>query len=276
MNYNRRTFVSSTALGALGLIPSRFYLENRPKTIKGISETYPGTDLVDLKAVVGAAHTKLDVVKELVTARPELAKATYDWGFGDVESALGAASHMGRKDIAEFLISYGARPDIYTYAMLGKVNTVKAMIEDMPGIQKIRGPHGFTLLHHAMMRLRRKNVEGQEKMEQEELVAYLQTIEGANTREPSMEISEAEREIYVGKYYYGEGEDDYFELNVNGMDMLSIQRPSQFGRSLKYVGEHSFAPGGAPSVRIVFSVEDGISKNFTIHDPSPIVTAFRK
>jgi len=150
---------------------------------------YPTTDLAVVRAVMGAAHTKLDVVKELVLARPELAKATYDWGFGDVESALGAASHMGRKDIADILIEDGARPNIFTYAMLGKVNAVKAMIEDMPGIERIRGPRGFTLLFHAQMRLRRNNVAGTEKRDQEELVAYLSTLEEANIAEPSYKLS---------------------------------------------------------------------------------------
>ena len=40
--------------------------------------------------------TKLRV-KELVGRQPALAKATWDWGFGDWETSLGAASHVGHR-----------------------------------------------------------------------------------------------------------------------------------------------------------------------------------
>ena len=64
--------------------------------------SFPSTDPDLVSGVVGAAHTDLDAVVDLVTTHPHLARATLDWGFGDWESALGAASHMGRRDIAEF------------------------------------------------------------------------------------------------------------------------------------------------------------------------------
>ena len=54
---------------------------------------------------VGKAHADLDRVKELLDQTPALVNATWDWGNGDFESALGAAAHMGRKDIANFLLT---------------------------------------------------------------------------------------------------------------------------------------------------------------------------
>ena len=45
-----------------------------------------------------------------VDARPSLAKAAWDWGFEDWEDPLGAASHVGNHEIAEYLIGHGARP----------------------------------------------------------------------------------------------------------------------------------------------------------------------
>ena len=48
-----------------------------------------------------AAHRDLDRVKELVEEEPALANAVYDRGAGDWEIALGGASHMGKKEIAE-------------------------------------------------------------------------------------------------------------------------------------------------------------------------------
>ena len=56
------------------------------------------------------AHGNVRRVRELVEDRPSLAKASWDWGFGDWEDALGAASHMGNREIAEYLIGHGARP----------------------------------------------------------------------------------------------------------------------------------------------------------------------
>ena len=66
-------------------------------------DRYPAIPLEVAAEVVGSAHFKLERLKELVEPRPELAKAVWDWGFGDWESALGAASHVGRKDIVDYL-----------------------------------------------------------------------------------------------------------------------------------------------------------------------------
>ena len=241
----------------------------------GIDPLYPTTPYDKVKAVVGAAHANFDKVKELVNAQPELAKATYDWGFGDWESALGAASHMGRKDIAEYLMERGARPNIFTWAMLGKLNAVKSIIEARPGIQKLHGPHGFTLMDHAQMRLRRENVEGAEKEEQEALVAYLEDLGDANVKTQSLAISEDEQRQYLGKFLFGDGEDEYFKVSVNSRGMLFLGRGDNFGRTLHRVGDHQFAPGGAPSVRVVFQMHQRTATSLVIHDPNPVVEAIK-
>lgn len=36
-----------------------------------------------VSSVVGASHFDFDKVKQMVTQRPELAKAAWDWGFSD-------------------------------------------------------------------------------------------------------------------------------------------------------------------------------------------------
>lgn len=286
MKNDRRNFIGKSALGIFGLFSvspqlyayNDFYYADRPFLLQnenGLNPLYPSEDPSIIRSVVGAAHTQFDKLKELVMARPELAKATWDWGFGDVESALGAASHMGRKDIADFLIEYGARPNIYTFAMLGKLNAVKAMIEDMPGIQKIRGPHGFTLMFHAKMRLMRKNVEGAEKADQETLVEYLESLGDANITATSLDISEEEKKVYLGKYVFGEGEDEYFEITLNSRGMLFMSRGEYTGRALLRTDTHTFAPGGAPSVKIQFDVKDGMAQMVTVHDPVPVVKASR-
>ena len=99
--------------------------------------------------MVGVSHGNVARVRELLTGRPALANASWDWGYGDWESALGAASHVGNQEIAKLLLAAGARPSIFSAAMLGQLDTVKAFILASPGVQKTRGPHGLTLLSHA-------------------------------------------------------------------------------------------------------------------------------
>lgn len=98
---------------------------------------------------VGNAHGNLARVTELLDAQSALVNACWDWGGGDWETALGAASHMGRRDIAEFLLGRGARMDIYAAAMLGFLDVVKAIIAADPDAKNKPGPHGIPLLVHA-------------------------------------------------------------------------------------------------------------------------------
>jgi len=114
-------------------------------------ETKPALELKLVQEFVGNAHGDLNRVKELLTLEPGLINATWDWGGGDFETALGAASHMGRRDIAEFLLEHGARLDIFAAAMLGKLEIVKAALEAYPDAIKTPGPHGIPLIRHAEM-----------------------------------------------------------------------------------------------------------------------------
>ena len=98
---------------------------------------------------VSKAHGDLERVKEMLEDEPALVNATWDWGRGDFETALGAASHMGRRDIAMFLLEHGARLDIFAAAMLGKLDIVKAALTVYPNLLDTPGPHGIPLLTHA-------------------------------------------------------------------------------------------------------------------------------
>src|ERR1041385_9238186 len=86
-----------------------------------------------VREMVIVAHFDLQRVRDLVEARPALARAAIDWGFGDWEDALGAASHVGNRAIAEYLIANGARPTLYSATMLGQLETVKAFLAAHPG-----------------------------------------------------------------------------------------------------------------------------------------------
>lgn len=97
------------------------------------------------------AHSDLDKVTMLLDREPGLINASIDWGAGDWETALGGASHMGRKDIVGFLLSRGARIDIFCAAMMGQVEAVKAFLHLQPTLIDAKGPHGFSLHFHAQV-----------------------------------------------------------------------------------------------------------------------------
>ncbi len=282
----RRHFVKSTVFGVLTVsttaaacnknlqTPSAAGSEKNEGT-NGLFYRYPALDDESVSAVVGAAHSNLDKVKSLVNNRPELANAAWDWGFGDWESAIGAAAHMGRKDIAEFLLSHGARPDHFTFVMLGDLAAVKAMIEARPGLQKVPGPHGIPLLQHAKHRLWHKTITAAETVQVNQMIAYLESLGDANETAKNLEMAEAEKEMYLGEYRYGEKAEEVFEVKLNGRKMLSIGKKGDFGRSLNRVGDAIFSPSGAPSVQISFVIKDGKAVALTVHEPDPLVTAKR-
>ena len=98
---------------------------------------------------VRVAHGNLDRVKEMLEKQPALINATWDWGGGDWETGLGGASHMGKRDIALYLLDHNARMDVFAAAMLGKFEIVKAAVATFPSIAKVPGPHGIPLIVHA-------------------------------------------------------------------------------------------------------------------------------
>ena len=112
-------------------------------------DSKPALDSKLVEEFVGVSHGNFERVKELLTQEPALINATWDWGDGDFETALGAASHMGNKAIANFLLENGARIDIFAAAMLGKLDIVKAALLVYPDAIDIPGPHGIPLIDHA-------------------------------------------------------------------------------------------------------------------------------
>jgi hypothetical protein len=112
-------------------------------------ESKPALEAGLVQEFVGNAHGDLNRVKELLAQQPRLINACWDWGDGDFETALGAAAHMGRKDIAEYLLDQGARLDLFAAAMLGKTDVVAAALAAFPDAINVPGPHGIPLLAHA-------------------------------------------------------------------------------------------------------------------------------
>jgi hypothetical protein len=112
-------------------------------------ETKPPLEASLVQQFIGNAHGDLNRVKELLAQEPALINACWDWGGGDFETGLGAASHMGRRDIAVFLLENGARLDLFAAAMLGKLDIVRATLEAFPETVRTPGPHGIPLIAHA-------------------------------------------------------------------------------------------------------------------------------
>lgn len=97
------------------------------------------------------AHSDLEMTRKLLDREPGLLNAAIDWGGGDWETALGGSSHMGRRDIVEFLLSRGARIDLFCATMLGQLEAVKGFLTLQPGLIDAKGPHGFSLHFHAQV-----------------------------------------------------------------------------------------------------------------------------
>ena len=56
---------------------------------------------------VGRSHMDLGRVAELLAEYPTVIHASFDWGNGDFESAIGARRPFRRRDIVDFLLSKG-------------------------------------------------------------------------------------------------------------------------------------------------------------------------
>jgi hypothetical protein len=236
---------------------------------------YPSLADKLVSEVVGASHFDLEKVRSLVDKRPELAKATWDWGFGDFESALGAASHVGRRDIASYLMQKGARPDIFTYAMMGAKDVVEQMIQFQPEIARLEGPHGFSLFHHAKVGLRMKDEMSIEEIEkQESLIAFVEALEGSDGKKYE-EISTEEKEMYLGDYRYGDGEGEGFSVRLNMRKLLAFGKLGYTGGALFKTGQHTFTYNGAPSVSIEFILQNNRIQALKVREPDLEILAER-
>ena len=111
----------------------------------------PQINRVLVQDFVMYGHGDLPMVKKLLEIEPLLLNAAIDWGGGDFETALGGASHIGSREVAEFLLEKGARADIFTFTMLGQLNIVRAFLTVQPKLIDAKGPHGIGLHMHARM-----------------------------------------------------------------------------------------------------------------------------
>jgi len=273
----RRSFLGALGLGAplaavgpraktTGSVGSatgsgRLDLEGTPTRAYG---GFPQHDPERVEAIVGASHSDLERVRALVDEQPALAKASWDWGFGDWETALGAASHTGRREIAELLIAHGARPTIFSAAMLGEVDTVRAFLTADPDLFLLHGPHGIPLMSHARA--------GRE--EAEPVVDYLLDAFGPDERPFGVAGDEELEARYGGRYRFDTTPSFQIAVGVRN-EWLMVGAGEQPRSRVLRVDEHVFHPTGAPAVRLDFDVRQGQAVALTVIDGPTRVTGER-
>lgn len=261
---SRRGFVAAAAGGAALVAAPAFGQDEYRANAGDPLDLLPTMDPVLAKEVVGKSHSDYDAVKKLVDRHPELAKASIDWGFGDWESALGAASHTGRRNIVELLLANGARMNIFTAAMLGNLDVVRSTIEAYPGIQQVLGPHGFSLRFHAMV--------GREQAKP--VLDYLDALGDANPRYANQPLEQSQIDSITGEYAYSDSRDHRFRI-VHEREMIRFSREGSFPRTLFHQGGLVFHPGGAPSVRLRFEISDGTAESVELNITDPALVARR-
>jgi hypothetical protein len=261
--WTRRTFLSTGAAttGGFFLAASSGAASSAdtPATPPSVPlPNFPGQEPEVVRAVVGAGHGDFEEVKRLVGRQQTLAKAKWDWGFGDWETALGGAAHVGRPEIAEYLIAQGAEPTIFSAAMLGQLEVVKASVLASPAVARLKGPHGIPLLRHAEAGGSRAKA----------VVEYLKTLE-TEAAPPDRTLTAEQLAPWLGAYRAADRptpivlsmENNRFTLAHNGRS-----------RGLVHLGSFEFHPAGADKVRVVLSEAGGV-KTLTVNDPEPVVVA---
>lgn len=142
---NRRLFLTTTAFGLPILSSAPLFAQDPMKPAKP-AQLQP--ELV--REFVRVGHNNLPEVQRMLKEEPGLLNASWDVGNGDFETALEGAGHVGDREIAEYLIGQGARANIFVLTMLGHTAIVKGLLVRYPELLRSKGPHGLTLLHHAI------------------------------------------------------------------------------------------------------------------------------
>jgi hypothetical protein len=263
MAVSRRSFIGTTPLLALSAAGSslevRVHAQEQPTAL---ASTFPTHDPALVREFVGASHGNVARVKELLQGRPALAKSAWDWGYGDWETALGAASHVGNREIAELLIANGAPVTIFSASMLGQLQAVQAFVAASPGIQRTRGPHGIPLLAHA------------QAGKAAEVIKYLESLGGADGAYRNDPLSDTDQAAILGIYTFGAGTTERFTVSRNNRGALVIQRDGAFERNLFHQGDRVFHPTGAEHVRIRFAA-GAPSPELRVEDGPLVVVARR-
>jgi hypothetical protein len=257
----RREFLS--AVPALPLVSSTYAAQADASVSASVAATFPAHEPYVAREMVSVSHGNVTRVRELLAGRPALANAAWDWGYGDWETALGAASHMGKREIARLLLAAGARPSIFCAAMLGQLDVVEAFVRADPGIQRTRGPHGLTLLHHA-----RAGGAASDRV-----ARFLEKLGDADPQYCNEPLAKDDQVALTGIYAFGSRAAD--RLTVAFADHgPTIAHQNATPRRLFHLGGRVFHPPGAEAVRILFG-SGAPAPTVTIEDGPTVVVASR-
>lgn len=239
-----------------------------------LTDQYPAYPSKLIQQIVTVAHFDLNALKDLVKPHPHLVKAAWDWGFGDWETPLGAACHMGRRDISEFLLSEGATPSLFSWVLFGDLQFVKQIIERVPTIQRTSGPHSISLLAHARM-------GGKQS---EAVLEYLASLGDADIDAP-VPLSEKETRAISGTYHVGGNSVQQIQVSADMSayehtpmythpPQLNWARPGAMPRPLFHLGKQVFHPADASSIQVRFEAK-AYTMNMTIFDGEDTLNASR-
>jgi ankyrin repeat protein len=140
MNQRRKFLAGCVAFGAIPATSAFAAQDKAPK-------------LLDQKMVnlfVAKSHGDIETIRNLLKKAPALVNCARDWGSGDWETGLGAASHVGRREIATLLLDHGARLDAFAAAMMGMKGVITEMLKVRKDLHTVAGPHGISMLTHAI------------------------------------------------------------------------------------------------------------------------------
>jgi hypothetical protein len=240
-----------------------------------LPEQYPAYSADLIKPIVTVSHFDLNKLQALVDPHPHLVKSAWDWGFGDWETPLGAACHMGRRDIAEYLLNKGATPSLFSWVLFGNLPMVQQVVEHQVGIQRVSGPHSISLLAHA-------RTAGKQS---ETVLEYLTSLKDADNPKP-IALADQERVGLCGTYRFGSAPSQLVEVSddlgpyknspmYTYAPQLNWTRHGTMGRPLFHLGNKVFYPAGAPSIEIRFEASSDVA-SMTIRDGKTVLIASRE
>lgn len=249
MNTRRSFFLlggSTVALSAMQMLKPNIAFAHQDDPVG--KQRLP-TDLVF--EFVSNAHTNLDRTKTLFEKEPKLIRANYEWAPGDFESAIDAAAHSGSIDIVKYLLEKGATYSIFVAAVLGHLDSIKAMVAHNPELINARGPHGIGLLQHALA--------GGEPAQK---VADFLTEKGAETDEQWLDLKyDADLAKFVEGQYQITRNERSIKLSILIEDeKLYIAAGNRPKKRLQYQGQTRFAVEGTPAELLFEKNQRGESK----------------
>ena len=149
----------------------------------------PRIDAALVEEFVGKAHGDPARVTALLEQEPNLVNSCWDWGGGDWETALGAAAHMGRRDIAELLLSKGARIDLFAAAGL-EAARLDILSEDF--LQRVSALEQKNLAMETLRKLLNDQVRVTERKNLVLSKQFREALEDAMVRYTNKQITTAE------------------------------------------------------------------------------------